>query len=91
MIKEFYKPFGNDEPIQFGLGSIDENKGIYDCYFNDKNGYRFKFQMNCEQVPFPKNASPKNGKIDIFEEVDELKGNKARIKPFSNLFKDLTK
>ena len=85
-IKDFYNPFGNNEPIQSGLGSINGNKGIYDCFFKDKNGYGFKFQMNCEQVPFPKNVSPKNGKVDIFE---ELKGNKTKIKPFSNLFKGL--
>ena len=47
--------------------------------------------MNCEQVPFPKNVSPKNGKVDIFEEIDKLKGNKTKLKPFSNLFKDLVK
>ena len=62
-IKDFYNPFGNNEPIQSGLGSINGNKGIYDCFFKDKNGYGFKFQMNCEQVPFPKNVSPKNGKV----------------------------
>ena len=80
-IKDFYNPFGKYEPIQSGLGSIDGNKGIYDCYFSDKNGYGFKFQMNCEQVPFPKNVSPKNGKVDIFEEIDKLKGNKTKLKP----------
>ena len=45
--------------------------------------------MNCEQVPFPKNVSPKNGKVEIFEEIDKPKGGKTKIKPFSNLFKDL--
>ena len=45
--------------------------------------------MNCEQVPFPKNISPKNRKVDIFEEIDKIKGNKTKLKPFTNLFKDL--
>ena len=71
------------------MGSIDGNKGIYDCYFNDKNGYGFRFQMNCEQVPFPKNVSPINGKVDIFEEINKPKGNRTKLKPFTNLFKNL--
>lgn len=88
-IKDFYNPFGEYESIQSGLGSIDGNKGIYDCYFNDKNGYGFRFQMNCEQVPFPKNVSPINGKVDIFEEINKPKGNRTKLKPFTNLFKNL--
>ena len=88
-IKDFYNPFGEYESIQSGLGSIDGNKGIYDCYFNDKNGYGFRFQMNCEQVPFPKNVSPINGKVDIFEEINKPKGNRTKLKPLTNLFKNL--
>ena len=88
-IKDFYNPFGIDDPYKSGLYSIDGNKGIYDCFFNDKDGYRFKFQINCEQVPFPKDVSPKNGNVDIFQEIDNLKGKKIKIKPFTNLFKDL--
>ena len=65
------------------MGSIDGNKGIYDCYFNDKNGYGFRFQMNCEQVPFPKNVSPINGKVDIFEEINKPKGNRTKLKPLT--------
>ena len=45
--------------------------------------------MNCEQVPFPKNVSPINGKVDIFEEINKPKGNRTKLKPFTNLFKNL--
>jgi len=49
------------------------------------------FRWIANKSLFLKMLLQKMEKIDIFEEVDELKGNKARIKPFSNLFKDLTK
>ena len=44
----------SNESTQSSPYSFDGNKGIYDCYLNDKNGYGYKFQINCEQVPFPK-------------------------------------
>ena len=50
---------GKYEPLNPGDYSINGNKGIYDCYFKDKNGYGYKLNINCEQIPFPKGITPK--------------------------------
>lgn len=80
--------FGKYEPLKPGDYSINGNKGIYDCFFKDKNGYGYKFKINCEQVPFPKEITPKSGETEIFQEND--KRNK-KLKPYSNIFEDLIK
>ena len=88
-LKNFYDPLGKYEPIDSGLNSINGNKGIYDCFFTDPKGYGYKFKINCEQVSFPKGLVPKGGNVDVFEVSDKNEGKK--LKPFSNLFKTLSK
>ena len=85
-LKDFYNPFKN-KFIDPGLYSINGKNGIYDCYFNDKKGWGYKFQINCEQVPFPKGVIPKSGNVDILS-IDNQKQSK-KIKPFPNLFQKL--
>lgn len=87
-LSNFYNPFGNDNQINPGLFSINGNKGIYDCFFSDPNGYGYKFSINCEQIPFPKDVIPKDGNVSIFEMND--KKDWKKLKPFSNLFKTLS-
>ena len=78
---------GKFEPLELGDYSINGNKGIYDCYFKDKNGYGYKFNINCEQIPFPKGITPKSGEPEIYQENDK----KNKLKPKSNIFQDLAK
>ena len=63
---------GKFEPLELGDYSINGNKGIYDCYFKDKNGYGYKFNINCEQIPFPKGITPKSGETEIYQENDKI-------------------
>ena len=90
-LKEFYSPLGMsklNESSQSSPYSFDGNKGIYDCYLNDKNGYGYKFQINCEQVPFPKGNFKKTDKVSVFMESNNTPG-KKNLKPFTSLFQDL--
>ena len=87
-LKDFSNSFGNYESIDPGNYTINGNKGIYDCFFNDKKGYGYKFQINCEQVPFPKGVVPKNGNVEIFK-INENNNSIIKIKPFTSLFEDL--
>lgn len=90
-LKEFYSPLGMNklnESSQSSPYSFNGNKGIYDCYLNDKNGYGYKFQINCEQVPFPEGNFKKSDKVGIFIEGANTTG-KNKLKPFKSLFQDL--
>ena len=46
-----------------------------------KNGYGYKFQINCEQVPFPEGNFKKSDKVGIFIEGANTTG-KNKLKPF---------
>lgn len=90
-LKDFYSPLGmnkSNESSQSSPYSFDGNKGIYDCYLNDKNGYGYKFQINCEQVPFPKGKFKKSENVSVFMERDNTTA-KNNLKPFTSLFQDL--
>lgn len=87
-LKDFYSPLGINKSNESSPYSFDGNKGIYDCYLNDKNGYGYKFQINCEQVPFPKGNFKKSEKVGVFMEGINIKG-KKNLKPFTSLFQDL--
>ena len=78
---------GKYEPLKPGNYPINGNNGIYDCFFKNKNRYRYKFQINWEQVPFPKEITPKSGEAEIFQENDKGK----KLTPYSIIFKDLQK
>jgi len=84
-LKDFYSPLGLNKSNELSPYSLDGNKGIYDCYLNDKNGYGYKFQINCEQVLFPKGNFKKSEKVSVFMEII----GKNKLKPFTSLFQDL--
>ena len=87
-LKDFSNSFGNCEPNHPGNYTINGNKGIYGCFFNDKKSYEYKFKINCEQVPFPEGVIAKNGNVEIFK-INENNNSKIKIKPFTSLFEDL--
>ena len=75
------------EPLKPGDYSINGNKGIYDCFFKNKNGYGYKFQINCEQLPFPKGITPKAETLKYFKKMIKEK----KINTLFQYFKDLAK